>query len=1150
MKLTLCAIAKDEQEGLPLMFASVKDYVDQFVLLDTGSGDKTMEVARELGAEVYERPWDNSFANARNAAMDHCTGDWILSLDCDEQMEPESASNLCAAIETLPEGTKLAMPVMVMCQDDGTPYQEFLCERIIKNGIGIRWDGDMHNWVDTPVDDTRVALPNIRILHNRGVKPKERRTERSQQRVEMAESIFKPRIEADPKDRRSLFYLAGTYHDAGRQDEAIEWYEKYLPVSDWAEERYQAAMLLADLYRQKGRRADARKLAYAHLCDNWRRAELLIVLGEIAYQEGDFAQARWWFQAASLKEKPVDPMFVEVAAHTWGPHMGLYQVYTATGNRDQALKHAEIIRELGGPAVGGILKKQKNEKTWNDQKIACLVDRGQMDFIQPLIDHWRNNGKEVRITQETAEIPDLNEWADIVWCEWGGPVAAELTKLPKTSRIMVRLHGYEVYSGMLPAIDWSKVDDAIFVQSLLRDVARQQIPELDELCNTFVVEGGVDCEKFNIKGYGQAVPVLEHESGFFTLSDPRVVTEDYPDLLIRPEGGEPWSRPYEYEWVLSKIEPGWSVLDFGAGETILSEFIAAKDVSVTRSDIDDFEMEKHRRRNPTIQSLTTTPGADLGGPYDCVVSVSTLEHIPEPLADLRAIYKALKPGGALVMTFDVPRKNPSQVREDLCTAGFDVPAVSDEPPKDAIAGKAASRGGWDLCPLSEAGLTAYKIIATKPTGVRIGKRIAMACHLNARKNLPLALQVISAAPQDFTLHIAGEWQDGELKIYCENLIHELGLKDRVEFCSRVPDLAGWYADKDFYLCTSTRETFHYSLAEAMACGLKPVIHEWPGVQEFYDDAFVFQTVAEAVCMLKGSLIPDSYRQCILENWNQDRLLKRLDRIVNRPAVVVEGEPKYPDAMENKIQAALEQNGCIRNGKNPTVVIKMGHRLQGVIPGAKNVAWVTERIQDADEDSRARLSLYREALPGFDEVLVHQSGDCDLVQSFRPGKSVELLNLAAASPPFRPLGVKKEYDVGFYGVMSERRDRILKELGEEFEVVCYQDTDHEKLNLFINQCKVMVNIGYAYKWVPTVRIAECMAAGTCVVTEDLEPGHPFQSGFISEGETVAEFATEIRELLADDANRERMAHYRTRWIRRELSINRKAEELLDLVEVSK
>ena len=79
--------------------ASVEGLVDEIVLADTGSTDRTVEIARSFGAKVVDFPWIDDFSAARNAALEEVTGDWVLLMDCDERMVRDTIPTLLEAIE-------------------------------------------------------------------------------------------------------------------------------------------------------------------------------------------------------------------------------------------------------------------------------------------------------------------------------------------------------------------------------------------------------------------------------------------------------------------------------------------------------------------------------------------------------------------------------------------------------------------------------------------------------------------------------------------------------------------------------------------------------------------------------------------------------------------------------------------------------------------------------------------------------------------------------------------------------------------------------------------------------------------------------------------------------------------------------------------
>ncbi|HEY6730293.1 MAG TPA: glycosyltransferase family 2 protein [Solirubrobacterales bacterium] len=107
--ITACVIAQDEEERLPECLASL-EFCDQVVVVDSGSQDRTRELAAAAGAVVVENPWPG-FSAQRNVALDHASGDWVLEIDADERVSPQLAAELRAFLTAPPEVTMGAIPM-------------------------------------------------------------------------------------------------------------------------------------------------------------------------------------------------------------------------------------------------------------------------------------------------------------------------------------------------------------------------------------------------------------------------------------------------------------------------------------------------------------------------------------------------------------------------------------------------------------------------------------------------------------------------------------------------------------------------------------------------------------------------------------------------------------------------------------------------------------------------------------------------------------------------------------------------------------------------------------------------------------------------------------------------------------------------------
>src|SRR3972149_11772158 len=98
-KVSVTVITLNEEKNLPGCLESVKSFADEIVVVDSGSTDKTVDIAKNFGAKVFERKFDN-YQNQKNFAVEKTTGDWIFSVDADEEVSPELVSEIKDAVES------------------------------------------------------------------------------------------------------------------------------------------------------------------------------------------------------------------------------------------------------------------------------------------------------------------------------------------------------------------------------------------------------------------------------------------------------------------------------------------------------------------------------------------------------------------------------------------------------------------------------------------------------------------------------------------------------------------------------------------------------------------------------------------------------------------------------------------------------------------------------------------------------------------------------------------------------------------------------------------------------------------------------------------------------------------------------------------
>jgi glycosyltransferase involved in cell wall biosynthesis len=154
--LTAALIARDEERHLPDCLASLEGVVDEVVIVDTGSVDRSVAIARAHGARVFHSPWCNDFSAPRNVGLDQARGRWILCIDPDERLRPISRGHIEALLEGAEE---LAFLVHLRHFARATPSLEY---RLWRNDARVRFSGVVHERVSDALRE--VAEAEVRSI--------------------------------------------------------------------------------------------------------------------------------------------------------------------------------------------------------------------------------------------------------------------------------------------------------------------------------------------------------------------------------------------------------------------------------------------------------------------------------------------------------------------------------------------------------------------------------------------------------------------------------------------------------------------------------------------------------------------------------------------------------------------------------------------------------------------------------------------------------------------------------------------------------------------------------------------------------------------------------------------------------------------------
>ena len=222
--ISLCMIVKNEEENLPRCLYSIKDYVDEIIIVDTGSTDRTVEIANDFGAKVFIHPWEGNFSKARNYSLKYATCDWILILDADHELEKADAHKLSETIKDKEANYVFFRVYDTYKESKNLAVYDF--GLLFRNHLGFHYSGIVHNALITT--DAIIKKSNIRIYHH-GYNLSE---EKMDEKFERTSTLLKKQIETDSHNPVPHMYLGISYMDRRMYESAIKHSKRAISLSE------------------------------------------------------------------------------------------------------------------------------------------------------------------------------------------------------------------------------------------------------------------------------------------------------------------------------------------------------------------------------------------------------------------------------------------------------------------------------------------------------------------------------------------------------------------------------------------------------------------------------------------------------------------------------------------------------------------------------------------------------------------------------------------------------------------------------------------------------------------------------------------------------------------------------------------------------
>lgn len=396
-RLSVVMIVRNEAHCLATCLESARAITDQFVIVDTGSTDSTVAIARGYGARVESFPWCDDFAAARNHALHFADGDWLLHLDADEELDPDGARRIRALVDADGEGhDAVEVTLANYCNaprawrwtpvDAHDAYARgksgYLAAgllRLFRNGAGYEYRESVHENITASVHERGgriLRAPDI-VIHHHGYDLEPRR---AREKAVFYLGLAQKKRDEHPDDIKALCDFAEQAFACGLPDEAEAACRDALAREPG---QLAAGTLLANLLLNRGALVDARAVLDTLEAAGHTLPHISTALAAIDYREGKLDAARQRLDAV-LAQAPRLAM----------ARLYLARVHDCAGDTERALREFELLHDLlpGIEEFQHLLRAHKLRRQgeqlfragFASQALDTLVEALRLDAEDPL----------------------------------------------------------------------------------------------------------------------------------------------------------------------------------------------------------------------------------------------------------------------------------------------------------------------------------------------------------------------------------------------------------------------------------------------------------------------------------------------------------------------------------------------------------------------------------------------------------------------------------------------------------------------------------------------------------------------------------------------------------------------------------------------
>lgn len=330
-KISLCMIVKNEEKVLARCLSSAKSFVDEIVIVDTGSTDKTVQIATDFGCRVFDFEWCDNFAKARNFAFSKAKFEYIMWLDADDVVPKATANFLKKSKNNFVADCYMLKYNVAFCDDK--PTFCFFRERIVKNCKQAVWQGCVHEciapfgkieYLDHAIEHRKVDFGSRnRNLH-----------------------IYQKTKKLRQLNAREQYYYARELFDHKRYKSSLKNFKIFLQKSDaWVENKIDALFVMAECCKHLGREQEGLSYLFQSFLHDKPRANICSKIGDYFLQNQQYQTAVFWYDLAT-KCKPNKYGFCQTQYFNFYPYLQMCVCEYKMGNIKKAMHFNKMAEKF------------------------------------------------------------------------------------------------------------------------------------------------------------------------------------------------------------------------------------------------------------------------------------------------------------------------------------------------------------------------------------------------------------------------------------------------------------------------------------------------------------------------------------------------------------------------------------------------------------------------------------------------------------------------------------------------------------------------------------------------------------------------------------------------------------------------------------